>query len=737
MRISGRPLSESGAAVAARSDNLTSEVVVNRPGANAEVEKDDLLCLVPLEASMWLLLLRELGLGKDSLQAPFLETIPAELTNLPYLEEDALQWLEGTTLTVLGQLGRQEEEGVRLLTPQHWRGAPEARMHFDQTLLPFLELHGHWWQDRSFESFQRALGAVLSRGFFCNGRGPFMVPFADAFNHATPGTNHCHLEGCAEDGLAFVMRGVKGAASGQEVFNTYGPLSSGRLFASFGFVGAENPHDYNVIKLAELLLHQPQSFGDRQQRLAKDARAARVLLASVRRGRAARAGVRQNVRRRAGVRVCDDDDDEIRRKGFSLGVPPGMRRPAARGEALGKEGVARTFKYRFKLSSAEEVSSCLAATASTELFQDASEGRDGSSGDGARAKAKAKVEAPPPVMGSADAEDEVVVPGKETTTPKSRASPKRAGRSPKRQADKGHAEGGKDLTDKLGDFGDSFGTQFCWAGMHGGMNGTGLRPRWKDNPRLPQLVGKPATDDLHTPCFVRHAYRHGTVTVGPPYRVTEDASIEKADWVRPLGKVATYSKILKERDPKLGPDVNIRVASRTGGPPLAETLPLNRLAQRPPKPKAEEAMGYTDDKKKKKEKKKKDKKKGKGTSARRKKEEGQKEEGELVEPGVEEDVPEEASEVGGEPPFELLPSVGTWLAPLFLESQALADDILAAAFGGLGIPLEVAEQAPFGSGYLCWDAVIQVPVPKDESATGEAIVHAIQHAAEREALPAA
>ncbi|CAE7765968.1 Setd6, partial [Symbiodinium sp. CCMP2456] len=108
--------------------------------------------------------------------------------------------------------------------------------------------------------------------------------------------------------------------------------------------------------------------------------------------------------------------------------------------------------------------------------------------------------------------------------------------------------------------------------MHGGMNGTGLRPRWKDNPRLPQLVGKPATDDLHTPCFVRHAYRHGTVTVGPPYRVTEtmdktspawcaakmlDASIEKADWVR------TYSKILKERDPKLGPDVNIRVASRS------------------------------------------------------------------------------------------------------------------------------------------------------------------------------
>ncbi|CAE7286339.1 setd6, partial [Symbiodinium sp. CCMP2456] len=336
--------------------------------AKTEVEKDDLLCLVPLEAcpghELWLepsgeansaadavrsafgpgvlgcslLLLRELGLGKDSLQVPFLETIPPEMTNLPYLEEDELRWLEGTTLAALGHLDQHREEGGRMLTPQHWRGAPEARMHFDHTLLPFLELHHCWWPDRSFESFQRALGAVLSRGFFCNGRGPFMVPFADAFNHATPGTNHCHLEGCAEDGLAFVMRGVKGAASGQEVFNTYGPLSSGRLFASFGFVGAENPHDYNVIKLAELLLHQPHSFGDPQQRLAQDTRAARALLASVRRGRAARAGVRQNVRRHTGARA----------------IPSVYRLACA---AL--RHAARRLE--------EKVSSCLSATASAEL----------------------------------------------------------------------------------------------------------------------------------------------------------------------------------------------------------------------------------------------------------------------------------------------------------------------------------------------------------------------------------
>ncbi|CAK9014731.1 unnamed protein product [Durusdinium trenchii] len=103
------------------------------------------------------------------------------------------------------------------------------------------------------------------------------------------------------------------------------------------------------------------------------------------------------------------------------------------------------------------------------------------------------------------------------------------------------------------------------------MNGTGLRPKWKDNPRLPQLVGKQSTDDLHTPCYVRHAYRHGTVAVGPPYKLREpldarspawtaarlvDASIEKQDWVR------SYSKILKDRAPgrssnwtKIGPTI--------------------------------------------------------------------------------------------------------------------------------------------------------------------------------------
>ena len=64
-----------------------------------------------------------------------------------------------------------------------------------------------------------------------------MVPFADAFNHATIGRNQCQLEGCATDGLAFVMRAIRPVSAGEEIFNTYGPLPSARLLSSFGFVG--------------------------------------------------------------------------------------------------------------------------------------------------------------------------------------------------------------------------------------------------------------------------------------------------------------------------------------------------------------------------------------------------------------------------------------------------------------------------------------------------------------------
>eukprot|EP00747_Dinoflagellata_sp_TGD_P102093 gnl/TRDRNA2_/TRDRNA2_168554_c6_seq1.p1 gnl/TRDRNA2_/TRDRNA2_168554_c6~~gnl/TRDRNA2_/TRDRNA2_168554_c6_seq1.p1 ORF type:complete len:1144 (-),score=216.75 gnl/TRDRNA2_/TRDRNA2_168554_c6_seq1:130-3102(-) len=108
-----------------------------------------------------------------------------------------------------------------------------------------------------------------------------------------------------------------------------------------------------------------------------------------------------------------------------------------------------------------------------------------------------------------------------------------------------------------------------WVGLHGGLRGTGLRTLYDKNSRLPQLAGgkTPAYDDLHTPGYVRQAYRHGCVGVGPPYLTEEaenktspvwnacpllDKELDKNDWNR------TYSR-MQSRGPKsLGPQVSIR-----------------------------------------------------------------------------------------------------------------------------------------------------------------------------------
>ncbi|CAE8647982.1 unnamed protein product, partial [Polarella glacialis] len=132
----------------------------------------------------------------------------------------------------------------------------------------------------------------------------------------------------------------------------------------------------------------------------------------------------------------------------------------------------------------------------------------------------------------------------------------------------------------------------CWAGMYGGMYGTGLRPRYDGNSRLPHLVGKPVTDDLKTPAYVRQAYRNSTVKIGPPYKLSEgghyqdspawsayamlDRTLEKADWVR------SYSHVMKEKTMKLGPEASIRGVQRSESlPGLGENDPRRQRSRKP------------------------------------------------------------------------------------------------------------------------------------------------------------
>lgn len=352
---------------------------------------------------------------------------------------------------------------------------------------------------------------------------------------------------------------------------------------------------------------------------------------------------------------------------------------------------------------------------------------------------------------------EVVVPKAGGSSPKptdsGRPSPKKdRSRSPKPE---GPDLGGKEVQNLEG-LGANFATQFCWAGMYGGMSGTGLRPRWKDNPRLPALVGKQSTDDLHTPCYVRHAYRVGTVAVGPPYQLREkmdamspawsalrvlDLSIEKADWVR------SYSKILKEHSRKLGPAQGIREMNRTVSlPKVGASRPKPRPVLRARSAEAKKDRRTSpgkdtsverreterldvdstrridvdpkrkdtkEDKKKKdkdKDKKKKEKKDKKGEEdedgKKKKKDKKKKDKKDKHQSEAEEEEPEVEEPIEAPESFETMPSVGTWLMsftedmllrPVSVESPtSVAESLYSATFGVEASVADALLSAAFG-----------------------------------------
>eukprot|EP00913_Durusdinium_trenchii_P002006 g1854.t1 len=526
-----------------------------------DVDPDDLLCLVPLEAclghELWkdleeqseeamllleirstfgrgvlscaLLLLREFGLGTTSPHAAFLKTIPTSFANLPRSSLEDPSW-------------KSTESG----------GATGVSSLFSGPLEQFF-LEAFYVRGKDGGSLGKDLHIV------------------DAGSEAT--IIRCQLEGCAVEGLAFVMRAIRSVPAGHEIFNTYGPLPSARLLSSFGFVtGGTALNPYDVLGGLGIC---PRPRGQEC--------CAAALLAQLRRSLAARAGA----------------------------LPTALPPPARRARAEQRPGGRPTRKPRLvrSLQLARHMAKPAAkkepVSPSTKLEVP----------PGAEPPGRKKSDAD--VVTSAADETEVVVPGKASpTSPKptdsARASPKKGGdrsRSPKPEVDRKGADfkdcqgakrrlqGAKRApiakcwcfsstsfhlmtesceTAQFEAMGGSFNTQFCWAGMYGGMNGTGLRPKWKDNPRLPQLVGKQSTDDLHTPCYVRHAYRHGTVAVGPPYKLREpldarspawtaarlvDASIEKQDW---------------EHRRQLGPAQGIREMCRTAISDAIDTSKLDK-----------------------------------------------------------------------------------------------------------------------------------------------------------------
>merc|ERR1712176_1661550 len=144
---------------------------------------------------------------------------------------------------------------------------------------------------------------------------------------------------------------------------------------------------------------------------------------------------------------------------------------------------------------------------------------------------------------------------------------------------------GKDMPSFLESEGKSSGTEgsICWAGMHGGMPGTGIRAVAELADRLPS-IGRPSVDEFRSPAYVREQYRFGTVSVGPPYHTNEkdnqgspawtafqmlDATLDKNDWRR------SYSSVYNKRGGQLGPKESVRTVGRS------VSLPRLRVASRP------------------------------------------------------------------------------------------------------------------------------------------------------------
>lgn len=121
-----------------------------------------------------------------------------------------------------------------------------------------------------------------------------------------------------------------------------------------------------------------------------------------------------------------------------------------------------------------------------------------------------------------------------------------------------------------------------YVGMLGGIPNTGVRAQADGNNRLPALVGKPSTDDLRSPAFMYNWYRHETVSIGPPYKLSEgegheespqwsamqllDASLDRNDWRRSYSyatrRVGRARQDWSIRGGSLGPSTSIRGVGR-------------------------------------------------------------------------------------------------------------------------------------------------------------------------------
>eukprot|EP01006_Ploeotia_vitrea_P052673 TRINITY_DN67717_c3_g1_i1.p1 TRINITY_DN67717_c3_g1~~TRINITY_DN67717_c3_g1_i1.p1 ORF type:complete len:309 (+),score=49.37 TRINITY_DN67717_c3_g1_i1:34-927(+) len=127
-----------------------------------------------------------------------------------------------------------------------------------------MRKHPEIWTDDAFDTFKKAYSLILSRGFHDSGKGPFLVPGIDMFNHSNEPHTSMVFDGSVP---CFFVTADKPIQKGDQITLHYGDLSNALLLHGYGFILERNKH--NCVKLEWPLIDEAASELDQLEQREK------------------------------------------------------------------------------------------------------------------------------------------------------------------------------------------------------------------------------------------------------------------------------------------------------------------------------------------------------------------------------------------------------------------------------------------------------------------------------------
>lgn len=188
--------------------------------------------IASVDNQLALLLCYEQGLGEASKWGYHLRVCPKFYHSLLNWSDDEVEMLDGTSLYPIAiQWRRQAQDDFKIMTKALKKSA-------DPTL---SSTYTSWF---SYDQYLWSLSTIFSRFVSIRREGKMMnvmAPVFDLFNHSFRGSKAMH--GFREESDALIIVSVGDHVAGEEIFLSYGPLSSHTLLMKYGMVFANNPYD--------------------------------------------------------------------------------------------------------------------------------------------------------------------------------------------------------------------------------------------------------------------------------------------------------------------------------------------------------------------------------------------------------------------------------------------------------------------------------------------------------------